>query len=283
MEQTVRVICVIDDAVQRSTSFWGEHGLALLIERGGRRLLFDTGQSGTVLLHNLDLLDINPETIDAIAISHAHYDHTGGLPALLGQLRAGTPLYANPDLFRPRYSRREGHLEEVGLVLSREVLAERLALRLDAAPQEILPGLWTTGEILERPEAEGKSDYHLMQQGEALVADRYRDDMALVLDLGDRLALLCGCCHAGLLNTLAQVQRRFAPPIALIAGGLHLTSSSDDELWRIGEVLAAMPVLERVYPNHCTGGAAFLALTQRLGPSVLRPFPAGTIWVPTQQ
>jgi 7,8-dihydropterin-6-yl-methyl-4-(beta-D-ribofuranosyl)aminobenzene 5'-phosphate synthase len=283
MEQTVRVICVVDDAVQRSTPFWGEHGLALLIERGGRRLLFDTGQSGTVLLHNLDLLDINLETIDAVAISHAHYDHTGGLPALLGRLRAGTSLYANPDLFRPRYSRREGHLEEVGLALSRETLAERLTLRLDAAPQEILPGLWTTGEILERPEAEGKSDYHLMQQGEALVADRYRDDMALVLDLGNRLALLCGCCHAGLLNTVAQVQRTFELPFALIAGGLHLTSASDDELRHIGDVLAAMPALARVYPNHCTGEAAFLSLTQRLGPSVVRPFPAGTIWAPTRQ
>jgi 7,8-dihydropterin-6-yl-methyl-4-(beta-D-ribofuranosyl)aminobenzene 5'-phosphate synthase len=272
------VICVVDDAVQRSSPFWGEHGLAFLIEKEGRRLLFDTGQSGTVLLHNLSLLDIDPATIDAIAISHAHYDHTGGLPALLEYLRPGTLLYASPDLFRERFSQSEGQPKDVGLGLTREELAGRLALRLSAAPQEILPRLWTTGEISQRPGAEGRSGYHLMREGQALVVDAYRDDMALVLDLGDRLVLLCGCCHAGLLNTVAHVERTFDQPIAVIAGGLHLTSTTGEDLQRIGEVLAAMPALQSVYPNHCSGESAFVALTQILGPSVVRPCPAGTIW-----
>jgi 7,8-dihydropterin-6-yl-methyl-4-(beta-D-ribofuranosyl)aminobenzene 5'-phosphate synthase len=275
--ELVRLICVVDDAVQRSSPFWGEHGLAFLIETGGRRLLFDTGQSATVLLHNLELLQVDPETIDAVAISHAHYDHTGGLPALLPRLRPGTPLYANPDLFRPRFSKREGQPEDVGLSLTREQLATRLALNLDAKPQEILPGVSTTGEITERPEIQGKSDYHLMQEAGALVADAYRDDMALVLTLGNRVLLLCGCCHAGLLNTVAHVQRTFEPPIAIMAGGLHLTSATAADLQHTGEVLAAMPALQRVYPNHCTGEAAFVALTQILGASVVRPFAAGTI------
>jgi 7,8-dihydropterin-6-yl-methyl-4-(beta-D-ribofuranosyl)aminobenzene 5'-phosphate synthase len=106
--------------------------------------------------------------------------------------------------------------------------------------------------------------------------------MSLVLDLEDRVVLLCGCCHAGLLNTVAQVQRMFEPPIAIIAGGLHLNSTSDENLRHIGEMLAAMPALEQVYPNHCTGEAAIAALTQRLGPSVVRPFAAGAVWLPRQ-
>jgi 7,8-dihydropterin-6-yl-methyl-4-(beta-D-ribofuranosyl)aminobenzene 5'-phosphate synthase len=277
MEQPMRVICVVDDAVQRSSPFWGEHGLAILIETEGKRLLFDTGQSGTVLLRNLGLLGVDPGTIDALAISHAHYDHTGGLPALLEHLRPGTALYANPDLFRERFSRKEGQLKDVGLRLTREELAGRLALRLGATSQEILPGLWTTGEISARPGAEGKSAYHLMREGGALVADAYRDDMALVLDVGGRLVLLCGCCHAGLLNTVAHVERTFEQPIAIIAGGLHLTSATPEVLQQIGEVLVAMPALERLYPNHCTGESAFVALTQILGPSVVCPCPAGTI------
>lgn len=273
----MRLTCVVDDAVQRSSPFWGEHGLAFLIETEGRRLLFDTGQSGTIVLHNLQLLGVDPETIDALAISHAHYDHTGGLPTLLEHLRSGIPLYANPDLFRERFSRREEHPKRIGLSVTREEWATRLALNLDARPQEILPGLWTTGEISERPEAEGKSDHHLMREGEYLVADAYRDDMALVLQSGDELMLICGCCHAGLLNTLAHVKRVFEGPIAVIAGGLHLTSATDDDLRHIGEVLSAMPALQLVYPNHCTGEAAFVALTQILGPSVVHPCPAGTV------
>jgi len=273
----MRLTCVVDDAVQRSSPFWGEHGLAFLIETEGRRLLFDTGQSGTVLLHNLELLGRSPETIDALAISHAHYDHTGGLPALLEHLQPGTALNANPDLFRERFSKREGKPDSIGLSLSREALAARLALRLHGRPQELLPGVWTTGEIAERPEAEGKSDYHLMREGEALVADAYQDDMSLVLESDETLTLLCGCCHAGLLNTLAHVERNFEQPIASIAGGLHLADAAAGELEHIGEVLAAMPALRGVYPNHCSGEAAFVALTQILGPSVVRPFPAGTV------
>ncbi|MGD8597813.1 MAG: MBL fold metallo-hydrolase, partial [Anaerolineae bacterium] len=88
----MRVTCVIDDTDQPNSPFQSEHGLAFLIEAESRRVLFDTGQSGSVLLHNLDLLGVEPATIDAVAISHAHYDHTGGLPALLEFLRPGIPL-----------------------------------------------------------------------------------------------------------------------------------------------------------------------------------------------
>jgi 7,8-dihydropterin-6-yl-methyl-4-(beta-D-ribofuranosyl)aminobenzene 5'-phosphate synthase len=272
----MRLICVVDDAVQRSSSFWGEHGLAFLVETEGRRVLFDTGQSGTVLLHNLELLEVDPATIDAVAISHGHYDHTGGLPDLLKYLHPDTPLYANPDLFRERFSRREGKTQSVGLSMTQAQLAERMTLKLSAMPREIVSGIWTTGEISERPEPEGSSDYHLMREGDLLVSDTYRDDMALVLESGDHVVLLCGCCHAGLLNTLAHVKRSFKRPIAVIAGGLHLTGTAGDGLRHIGDLLSAMPALQFIYPNHCTGEAAFVALTQILGPSVVHPCPAGT-------
>jgi 7,8-dihydropterin-6-yl-methyl-4-(beta-D-ribofuranosyl)aminobenzene 5'-phosphate synthase len=273
----MRLICMVDDAVQPSSPFRGEHGLAFLVETEGGRMLFDTGQSGSVLLHNLELLDVDPATIDAVAISHAHHDHTGGLPALLGHLRPGTPLYANPDLFRERFSRRRSKPQRVGLSMTGAELAGQMRLALSARPQEIVSGVWTTGEISARPEPQGSSDHHLMREGDALVADAYRDDMALVLQTGDQLVLLCGCCHAGLLNTLAHVKRTFERPIAVIAGGLHLINATGDELRHIGEVLSAMPALHRVYPTHCTGQATIVALTQRLGPAVVYACPAGTV------
>ena len=271
----MNVVCVIDDAVQRSSPFWGEHGLAFLIETEAGRLLFDTGQSGTVLLHNLELLGVDPATIDALAISHAHYDHTGGLPALLERVRPGIPLYANPDLFRERFSRREGEPRSMGLALTREELAARLTLRLSSAPQEILSGVWTTGEITQRPEPEGRSDYHLVREGGAFVADSYRDDMALALAMDDRLVLLCGCCHAGLLNTLAHVQRVFGRDPATVIGGTHLISADEAHLRRLVDVLRRLgpPAL---YPNHCTGQTAYVVLAQAFGERV-SPCPAGTV------
>jgi 7,8-dihydropterin-6-yl-methyl-4-(beta-D-ribofuranosyl)aminobenzene 5'-phosphate synthase len=270
------VTCVVDDAVQRSSPFWGEHGVAFLIEAGGGRVLFDTGQSGTVLMHNLALLGLEPGSMDAVAISHGHYDHTGGLSVLLEHLRPGTPLYASPDLFRERYSVRGGTPESVGIELSEDVLAAGVSLRLRPDEQEVIPGVWTTGEITQRPEKEGSSDYHRMRQGDEVVPDRYLDDMALVLASDGGLMVLCGCCHAGLLNTLAHVERIFEAPIQVVAGGLHLTGATEEELEHVCWKLKEQRALRRVYPNHCTGEAAFVALTNALGSSVVRPFPAGT-------
>jgi 7,8-dihydropterin-6-yl-methyl-4-(beta-D-ribofuranosyl)aminobenzene 5'-phosphate synthase len=227
----MKVTCVIDNAVCDHSTFWGEHGLAFLIEtKSGLMLLFDMGRSGTVLLHNLELLDIEPEAISALAISHAHYDHTGGLPALLDRV-AGIPLYAHSDLFRERFSR------------------------------EILPGVWTTGEIKDRAAPEGRSAYHLVRGMEGWEPDPYRDDMALVLETGRGLVVLCGCCHAGLLNTLAHIRRTF---------GVDITA----HLRRVIEVLRELGV-PRLYLNHCTGQRAYVTLAQAFG-EVVAPCPVGT-------
>jgi len=276
----MRVTCVVDDAVCDHSTFWGEHGLAFLIETESGSVLFDTGQSGTVLLHNLELLGIEPKAISALAISHAHYDHAGGLPALLdrgsvGDLRpTGIPLHAHPDLFRERFSRREGSLESVGLPVEREALEQRLTLQLSAEPTEILPGLWTTGEMTDRTEPEGRSAHHLIRGMEGWEPDPYRDDMALVLETGSGLVLLCGCCHAGLLNTLAHVRRTFGTDITAVAGGTHLLHADEAHLRHVTEALRDLGV-PRLYLNHCTGQRAYVTLAQAFGEKAA-PCPAGT-------
>jgi len=275
----MKVTCVVDDAVCDHSLFWGEHGLAFVIETEGGCVLFDTGQSGTVLLHNLDLLGIEPEAINVLAISHAHYDHSGGLPVLLdrssvGDLRpTGIPLYAHPDLFRERFSRREGMVKSVGLPVEREALEQWLTLQLSAEPTEILPGVWTTGEITGRAEPEGRSPHHLVRGAEGWDPDPYRDDMALALEREGGLVVLCGCCHAGLLNTLAHVRRTFGADITAVVGGTHLLHADEAHLRRVVEVLRELGV-PRLYLNHCTGQRAYVTLAQAFGEKAA-PCPAG--------
>jgi 7,8-dihydropterin-6-yl-methyl-4-(beta-D-ribofuranosyl)aminobenzene 5'-phosphate synthase len=140
---------------------------------------------------------------------------------------------------------------------------------------EILPGVWTTGEITDRAEPEGRSANHLVRGAEGWEPDPYRDDMALVLETDEGLVVICGCCHAGLLNTLAHVRRTFGANITAVAGGTHLLHADEAHLRRVIEVLRELRV-PRLYLNHCTGLRAYVTLAQAFGDEVA-PCPAGTM------
>jgi 7,8-dihydropterin-6-yl-methyl-4-(beta-D-ribofuranosyl)aminobenzene 5'-phosphate synthase len=270
----MKLICVVDNSVAPSARLWGEHGLAFLIEGEGGRILWDTGASGTVLLHNLAQLDIAPHSISMLALSHGHYDHTGGVSALLDQ-RPALPIYAHPSVTHERFSSKGGVLNSIGMPLGADALAARAELRFSRDPQELAAGVWTTGQIRARPEPEGRGEGHVVRQGETLQPDPYEDDMALVLRGAEGLTLLCGCCHAGLLNTLYHVQATFGEFPSTIIGGTHLMAADAAGLTHIIEALKRLGV-RRIYPNHCTGQQAFVRLAMALGDTVVA-CPAGTM------
>jgi len=269
----VKIRCLVDNAVLSGSRFWGEHGLSFWVETVAGCVLFDTGQSGTVLLHNLEVAGLSPARISALALSHAHRDHTGGLTALLQEV-GRVPLYAHPDLFRERFSRRQTELQSIGLAMTAAELQRRTELQLCRERQEILPGVYTTGEIVDRPEPQGGSEHHFVLERGQLVADPYRDDMSLVLQVSEGLVVLCGCCHAGLLNTLAHVQSTFRQPIIAVIGGTHLVSPTDEQMHHIVQALRGYGS-PRLYPNHCTGRPVQLALAAAFGEHVA-PCVAGT-------
>jgi len=108
---------------------------------------------------NLDLLGLKIQDAETLALSHAHYDHTGGLKFVLSQ-KKNLKIYAHSDLFQPRYSLREGEYHSIGITITQEELSQCAELYLSREPQKILPNLWTTGEISSRPEVEGRSPHH---------------------------------------------------------------------------------------------------------------------------
>jgi 7,8-dihydropterin-6-yl-methyl-4-(beta-D-ribofuranosyl)aminobenzene 5'-phosphate synthase len=147
-------------------------------------------------------------------------------------------------------------------------------LRLSESAEEVLPGVWTSGEIEVRTEPEGRSPGHLVRSGDEWVPDPYRDDLSLVLETGAGLFVVCGCCHAGLLNTLAHVRGHFGEDPLGVAGGTHLIGAGPDQRAQTVTKLREMssPVL---HLNHCTGPAAFVALSRAFEDRVFH-CPAGT-------
>lgn len=270
--------CLVDNTVLRGSSLWGEHGVSFLIETTARRVLFDFGQSGEVLAHNADEMNIDLGQVDALVLSHAHNDHTGGLERFFSLTRHKVPLFANPDLFRERYSVKEHKSRSIGLKLSYDQLAQRVDLRLSAEPVQVVEGVWTSGEIRDRTEFQGSSPNLFVKENGDWLPDPYLDDLSLVLETDSGLVLVCGCCHAGLLNTLAHIRRHFSGEILAIVGGTHLISANAETLAHAIEVIGeycggSIPFL---YPNHCTGEHAFYALLGAFGEKV-QPCPVGTV------
>lgn len=272
----ITIHCLVEDTTLPGAPFRAEHGMAWHITTPHGRILFDTGASGDVLLHNAALLGVDLAQIDALVLSHAHYDHTGGLRAVLDRVRPGLPLYASPDLFRPRYKTADDVPKFIGIALSREDLAARVDLRLSTAPQQVLPGVWTTGEITERPAFVGGSPNLLVRENGGYGPDPYQDDFSMVLQAAEGLVVLLGCGHAGLLNILRHVRQRFDGTIHTVAGGTHLLSATAENLQQALDELEAQYDAPLLYPCHCTGKQAFDTLHAAFGGRV-RTCPPGTV------
>ena len=269
-----KITCVVDNTVQRSSRVWGEHGLAVWIDTDQGSALFDNGRSGSILLHNLEVIGLYPYEASAVILSHAHNDHSGGLTSLLSK-KPGLPLYANPDIFRSRFSLGEDQYQSIGLPVDRKVLSKLTDLRLNDVPVEVLPGLWTTGEIRDRPEPEGRSTHHFIRADSEWEPDPYQDDMSLVLEVREGLVVVFGCCHAGMLNTLAHVKRIFQRPIIAVLGGTHLVTATESNLNHVVRVLRENYDLQHLYLNHCTGENAYVVMANSFGDRV-KPCPVGT-------
>jgi 7,8-dihydropterin-6-yl-methyl-4-(beta-D-ribofuranosyl)aminobenzene 5'-phosphate synthase len=267
------VTCVVDNAAKAGCGLKTEHGVAFWIEMVTGTALFDTGQSAHALTRNLKKLTLHLEKVDALALSHAHFDHTGGLDAVLAH-KSNLPVYANADIFRPKFSKKNGRYEANAFDHPRPHYEARAEWRLSDEPQEIFTNLWTSGLIAERPYPEGRSSSHYARDGGEFIPDPYADDMSLVLKTGAGLAVICGCCHAGLLNTLAHVRENFEGPVIAVMGGTHLMAAEGETLRMVVDILKSEYPAARFYLNHCTGEDALKSLKNAFGNQVAH-FKAG--------
>lgn len=250
------IITVLTENSVHAGGLGAEHGLAFHLQVGSKSLLFDTGQSG-LLARNAGRLGIDLSRLDAIALSHGHYDHTSGLGAVW-QLARAARLYAHPAALAPHFVRDpDGSIRDIGI--REESLA---AIRKQAeppchtgTPTEVLAGVYLTGEIARETSYEDVGGPFVLDAA-GTQPDALPDDQALFLDTREGVVVLLGCAHAGVVNTLRQVRRLTRErPIHAVLGGMHLLHASAGRLARTVEALRELGV-SRLGPGHCTGTVA---------------------------
>jgi len=262
-------IAVENSASIENASLRAEHGLSIHMEldlgSDGMELLWDTGASGDVLLHNSRLLHIDLDAIDQICLSHGHYDHTGGLMAVLQQMKRRIPVLAHPDIFAPKLKARTV-LEYIGLPFIRSQAEAAGAVMLECrGPVPLAQGLTTTGEIPRLEGFEKVEGFWTVRDGQ-YGPDIIPDDQALAAVLPDRgLVVITGCAHSGIINTIRQAQRiTGVDELYAVIGGFHLMGADRERIDATARALLKLdPAVIR--PGHCTGQRAVCQLQQALG------------------
>jgi 7,8-dihydropterin-6-yl-methyl-4-(beta-D-ribofuranosyl)aminobenzene 5'-phosphate synthase len=190
---------VVYDNTSLSPRLVSKWGFACLVND---HLLFDTGGDGPTLLANMDEMGIDPAAVEAVVLSHAHGDHTGGLAGLLG-MGVRPTVYVLPS-FRSRFKAEVDSVTEVA--------------ELDG-PAEIRPGMHSTGPVGSRPA-----------------------EQALAAESGDGLVVVTGCAHPGVVEMVRRAKESVDGEVALVIGGFHLGDASRRQVGRVGAGLRKLGV-----------------------------------------
>lgn len=196
-------------------------GLSVWIETKNGAILFDTGGKGSILMENIQNLDIDITRLNAVVISHRHWDHKNGLKTVLEKTN-----------YKPAVFVVENDLDEF-----RKNFPEANIMNVKE-PTEIDTGCWSTGQLNQSASGDGI------------------DEQSLILVQNDATVVLTGCSHPGIVNIVKETRKIFpSKSIELVAGGFHLLQKKEHEIKQIAEELFALDV-NRIAPSHCTGDKA---------------------------
>jgi 7,8-dihydropterin-6-yl-methyl-4-(beta-D-ribofuranosyl)aminobenzene 5'-phosphate synthase len=249
---------ILYDAFGPASALQKDWGFATLVEYGGRRILFDTGNDAAIFAGNVKQLGVDLTRLDAVVISHRHGDHTTGLEVVVAA-NPGVPIYVPQEsaFFRggvpreflardPSLPPQMRYFDGKEPVLRSGTPWPDANFQIVRGTTEILPGFFV---LTTRSEKAGT---------------REMNELSLAIRTPKGLAVILGCSHPGVENILvaaAQIDKQLYTTI----GGFHLVLAPTEEIERVANVLHDTLGVQRVAPGHCTSEPGFAALMRKFG------------------
>lgn len=252
-----------------------EHGLAHHVEvtrgRDAARIAFDFGLTAGAMIHNFRELGLDAGRIDALALSHGHADHFGGLLGFLSAYRRAMPaalrFYGHPNHYVARWMERDGDRVSLGRLDRGDVARWGLEVVDVPEPLVLAEGVLLSGEM-RQPEPYEAIPPSLRMEGDggALVHDTFIGEQTLVAHVRDRgLVVVTSCSHRGIVGICRHAVRASGvAKIHAVIGGFHLSGLDAERIDRVVEALRGFEV-DYLVPQHCTGVEAVVRLAQRMG------------------
>ncbi len=251
-----------------------QHGISLFIEYNGKNILFDTG-SDDLFIRNSHKLNISLSTVDIVIISHAHYDHGGGLTAFLST-NSRAQVYISQD------AETACHIKPAPMLYKYIGLERGITIknrdRITFAEENFspFPGITLLKNSCNRYSRPAGNRKFFVKRDGKYIPDTFTHELIAVFENRDEsITLLTGCSHNGILNMIATAESAFpGKKIRAIIGGFHLMnpitkklSEKRKDMEKIAGIIASKAI-HKIYTGHCTGEEAYAILESRLGESL---------------
>jgi len=253
-------ITVLYDAFGKNPALQKDWGYAALIEYGGKRILFDTGDNPDILAHNAKVLRADLSKLDFVVMSHRHSDHMGGLNYLLS-VNPKVKIYAPKENFGvygfslpSTFYRKDNSLPPEQRYYDGKppdtmkfgTAWPKANFELVEKTTEILPGVHLIFQISDKPTT--------MELRE----------LSLAIETPEGIVLIVGCSHPGL-DKIVDAATKINKRILMVTGGFHQVVAKDIEIEQIVSNLHDTFKVDFVAPSHCTGEPAFTAFKKTFG------------------
>ncbi len=270
---SLKITTLIENMADDSGKLFFEHGFSVWIELDGKKMLFDTGQSGD-FVKNAKLLGLDTADVDAVILSHGHYDHTGGVPELLRGMKKKIPIYIGKEFFNPKYKLLEdGSYKYNGNPFEKECLcAQNSPVEVHYVEKditEVSERLFLFKNFARVTDYEKVNPKFFVKGEKDYVQDLFPEEIALGIMTEQGLVLVVGCSHVGIINILEHVKKTTGMAVAAVLGGTHLVEAGEERLTETIEAMKSYGV-RTIAVSHCTGEVGMERLRKEFSEGFVR-------------